>query len=881
MSQFKKALLCLLFMSTGYVYTFAQEVCGFQPSPEQIAHFDRSRSQRQQFNGLRSSTVRWLPIQFHEGIATSGTNATPRIYYDLINSHLAALNQLFAPYNIQFFECAIKKNIANNALFGFDSSEEPLLSPYETPNVINVYFFQSVSNNGNPVCGYSYLPPSADRVFISKGCTEQAIFLHEMGHYLGLYHTHGKTNGLTDELVNGSNCLTAGDEICDTPADPNLNTGVMYGCNYIGTGRDANGAPYQPDPTNLMSYSHVSCKNRFTPQQLNRMAYTVLNDRAYLTGCSQPNACENPISVLPQRFDFETGLENWSNGWFTPEGHLPFVRNSGATPNPNTGPNAAYSGSFYNYLESSQDTSNYYRYGFLKSPCFDLRGYSAPKMSFRYHAFGNSVLELAVGASRNGGATWDSLLFSIPMLASSNTWQEVVCDLSPFIDAPLVQFGILAAIIQGNQGDIAIDDIRFYNDTTVNCNLTLTPTLRAPSCTGGSNGQILVQSTGGSGPINYLWSTGGTTDLINGLNAGTYSVSVTDSLGCTLSATYTLLEPPVLQVNLTATHVSVAGQSSGAISTTVSGGVAPYYYTWSNGATSSGINNLSAGTYTVTVVDSKDCQQVRAVVITEPAAGCGAMYSTFPWSGGFESNFLIFERVMGYQTNWVRRNSATPNANTGPDAAYQGNYYAFINSSHPNRTAVLQTEKCLNLSAVVNPVLKFHYHMFGAQMGSLFVEISTNNGASWTTIWSLSGNQGNQWNQANISLQAYQNNSIRIRFRGVTASNTSDMALDALYIGPAGGSSASLAAAPISIQTKPELSVYPNPSQGLVNFRASHGQAISKLELYNAAGQKIWQGATALPEQAIDLSNQAEGLYIARAWINGQVVVSKFLIQRN
>ena len=87
-------------------------------------------------------------------------------------------------------------------------------------------------------------------------------------------------------------------------------------------------------------------------------------------------------------------------------------------------------------------------------------------------------------------------------------------------------------------------------------------------------------------------------------------------------------------------------------------------------------------------------------------------------------------------------------------------------------------------------------------MGELNVEISTDNGVSWTTVWTLSGNQGNQWSKATIDLQPYNNGTTRIRFRGVTASNTSDMALDALYIGPASGSqnlqAASLQASPVS-----------------------------------------------------------------------------------
>lgn len=885
MSHYRKTLLACFLAIAAYLNLFAQESCGFIPTAEQIAHFDRTRLQRQQFNPLRSaSSVRWIPIQFQECIATGGTNATPRITYDYITPCLTQLNALFGSYGIQFYECGAKSNFANNTLFGFDSSEEPQLSAYDVPNVINVYLFQGVTVNGGPVCGYSSLPPSADRIILAKGCTDgPVVFLHEMGHYLGLYHTHGKTS-VSDELVNGSNCSTAGDEICDTPADPNLSSG-MYGCSYIGAFRDANGDYYQPDPTNIMSYAHVQCKNRFSPQQLSRMAYTANNDRAYLgTTCPHPNDCTNQITTLPQHFDFETGMENWSNSWIYPEFQANFIRHTGPTPTPNTGPDLAYSGSYYVYVESSIDSNLYERYGLLRSPCFDLRGYTAPKMSMRYHAYGAGILQVAVQASIDGGITWgalpQSLLFYTDQ-GTGNSWQQATCDLSPFNNVPNVQFRIGCYLADGNEADFAVDDIHFYNDGQ-NCNLSLSNTVLSPACNGGNNGQITAQVTGANGPITYLWSTGNTTSILSGLSAGTYSITATDSLGCVAASVVTVQDPPTLQVNLTPTNIAIAGQSTGSVSTNVSGGIAPYYYRWSTNATTANINGLTAGTYTVTVIDSKDCQIVRSVTITEPASGCGTLYNSFPWSGSFESNFIIFERVLGYQTNWVRRNGSTPNANTGPDAAQHGSFYAFINSSHPNRTAVLQTQNCLNLSAVSNPVLEFYYHMYGAQMGELNVEISTNNGVSWTTVWTLSGNQGNQWRKATVDLQPYKNATTRIRFRGVTASNTSDMALDALYIGPASGSqnlqAASLQASPVSPAA---LKIYPNPSTGMIYFDAAEAQECSKVEVFNYAGQKVWISPNKERFQQIDLSNQTDGIYLLRAFIDGTAVVKKIMIKRN
>gem|GEM_PF-2255437 len=95
---------------------------------------------------------------------------------------------------------------------------------------------------------------------------------HEMGHCFGLYHTHQGGN----ELVDGSNCGSAGDFVCDTPADPNLNdAGNMSGCTYVGTSTDANGDSYSPDPTNIMSYAPASCRQGFSSGQLIRALTTI------------------------------------------------------------------------------------------------------------------------------------------------------------------------------------------------------------------------------------------------------------------------------------------------------------------------------------------------------------------------------------------------------------------------------------------------------------------------------------------------------------------------------------------------------------------------------------------------------------------------------
>jgi PKD repeat protein len=104
--------------------------------------------------------------------------------------------------------------------------------------------------------------------------TNGSTLSHEMGHFFALSHTHGNSNDIasTEELVNGSNCESTGDFICDTPADPQLGaSNVSFNCQYTGFAQDINEDFYQPDPTNIMSYSRKECRTFFSPQQYARI----------------------------------------------------------------------------------------------------------------------------------------------------------------------------------------------------------------------------------------------------------------------------------------------------------------------------------------------------------------------------------------------------------------------------------------------------------------------------------------------------------------------------------------------------------------------------------------------------------------------------------
>ncbi|MEI8194174.1 MAG: SprB repeat-containing protein, partial [Flavobacteriia bacterium] len=139
-------------------------------------------------------------------------------------------------------------------------------------------------------------------------------------------------------------------------------------------------------------------------------------------------------------------------------------------------------------------------------------------------------------------------------------------------------------------------------------------------CYGDSTGSVVLNVSGGTLPYGFLWSTGSTQQNLLNLPIGTYSVTITDANGCTQYITDTLSQPPgELVSSYLQTNVTCFGTNTGAVNLTVSGGIAPYSYAWTNGSASQDITNVPAGTYTVTVTDAVGCSHTHTITITQPA----------------------------------------------------------------------------------------------------------------------------------------------------------------------------------------------------------------------------------------------------------------------
>lgn len=164
------------------------------------------------------------------------------------------------------------------------------------------------------------------------------------------------------------------------------------------------------------------------------------------------------------------------------------------------------------------------------------------------------------------------------------------------------------------------------------CNTTINATLTAPlaksialveqtnvSCEGNNDGSINIDVTNGVAPYQYTWSNGSTTQDLQNLSAGNYTVLVTDDNGCEATNDYTVTEPNTLQLLLTKQNTKCYNGNDGQITSTVFGGTAPYTYNWSHGSTQANALNLTASTYTLNVTDANGCQVSESSTITEPS----------------------------------------------------------------------------------------------------------------------------------------------------------------------------------------------------------------------------------------------------------------------
>ncbi|MBE0639509.1 MAG: hypothetical protein IH598_13410 [Bacteroidales bacterium] len=283
---------------------------------------------------------------------------------------------------------------------------------------------------------------------------------------------------------------------------------------------------------------------------------------------------------------------------------------------------------------------------------------------------------------------------------------------------------------------------------TVTCNLAVSSTVTNPCYNTPNGGAITVTVSSGSAPYAYSWtrtesgSGSGTAPsspfTIASLQAGSYTVDVSENGGCSASFNVTLSQSPQIIIMATPTPVICHGGTTGSISTTVSGGIPGFTYAWTGPggftATVANLSGLAAGAYNLTVTDSKGCQETKEVIVTQPDDISITPSVTHVSCRGFNNGQIslsVSGGKPGYSYLWNDGNSSQNRTGLAP-----GNYSVTVTDSK-NCTKTLSgisvTEPAAALSVVLDS--KEDVGCYGQLTGAINVTASGGTGSysySWT-----------------------------------------------------------------------------------------------------------------------------------------------------
>ena len=185
-----------------------------------------------------------------------------------------------------------------------------------------------------------------------------------------------------------------------------------------------------------------------------------------------------------------------------------------------------------------------------------------------------------------------------------------------------------------------------------------TAKLIEPKCNGGTNGSITLNPFGGTAPYTYLWSNGNSLKSISNIGAGTYSVTIIDTNGCSTKASFTLREPNAINITVDSIRdVYCKNSKDGIIAVIVSGGSGSYKYTWSNGDTLKTLMNVSNGNYSLIVKDTNNCSASANYSINYTRENCDDevfIPQGFSPDGDGINDAYFIEGIHKYPDNYLR-----------------------------------------------------------------------------------------------------------------------------------------------------------------------------------------------------------------------------------
>jgi hypothetical protein len=281
-----------------------------------------------------------------------------------------------------------------------------------------------------------------------------------------------------------------------------------------------------------------------------------------------------------------------------------------------------------------------------------------------------------------------------------------------------------------------------HNGCTKSATGTVQPRLKLDlsksnlTCNGSADGSATATASAGTAPYTYHWNTGATSPIISGLTAGTYTVTIADFTGCTRTGAVSISQPAAIGITGVVTAATCSGSASGAVNITLSQGVAPFTYNWSNGNTTEDISGLTAGTYTVTVTDHNGCTASKTFAVAQPTSlsvtlsvnniSChgsedGKLTATV--TGGTKFPLTALCNGERYCFSWSNGGTAKVNSNLAA-----GTYTVTITDA--NGCFIVSSGTISEPAAIViDPVIVTNVNCSGSNTGAIDITVSGGTGA--------------------------------------------------------------------------------------------------------------------------------------------------------
>lgn len=493
----------------------------------------------------------------------------------------------------------------------------------------------------------------------------------------------------------------------------------------------------------------------------------------------------------------------------------------GATPSSSTGPTRAAVGTFYAFVEASDP--NFPSKTFtLQSPYLQISTGSV--LTFKFHMYGNSMGSLAVEA-RTVADVWTMIWEKAG--DQGQLWQDAAVQ----VPTGTTFLRFVGTTGSGFSSDMAIDEISLTSatpgtstmststvptSTVASTTTETTMTTRASTTTSGSSTGTSAGSTTTAKPPVANVSCDFEADFCDWINTGSNTWIIiqgstpSSSTGPTQAATGTSyayveasspnypsktfsLQSPSLKLSATSVlsfKFHMYGATMGMLF--VEARVASDVWTklwekvgdqgqqWQDAAV-----QVPADTTHMRFVGTTGSSWSSDIAIDALSLAPGSVTTTTTTtplpvantSCDFEAGFCNWTNSGSKQ--WTIRQGTTPSNNTGPTGAATGMSYAYVEASSPNYPSKVFALQSPNLKLSAAPVLAFKFLMYGATMGTLFVEAKIAD-VTWTKLWEKAGDQGQQWQDATVQVPA---DATYVRFVGTTGSSwASDIAIDAVFL---------------------------------------------------------------------------------------------------